>query len=63
MFRFASLFGLACLTLAAVALVSTPRKPAAEPLPQPEQGANPGDRGLTLPRQPVSLYFAQFSLN
>jgi hypothetical protein len=63
MFRFASLFGLALVTLAAVALVSAAPQPAVTDLPEPTDDHDALARNTARPRLPVSLYFAEFSAN
>jgi hypothetical protein len=63
MFRFTSLFGLALVTLAAVALVSAYPQPAVTSSPEPADDHDALARNTPGPRLPVSLYFAEFSAN
>jgi hypothetical protein len=62
MFRFVSLFGLAFLTLAAVALASSPTIRTSTPLagPFPETDASPKEAPRPRPRRGYPL---EFSLN
>jgi hypothetical protein len=65
MFRLASVFAFACLTLAATALLTTPRARALEPEPrEKEKDEGPRNRCAALTGKACSTYFhARFSLN
>ena len=64
MLRLVSVFGVACLAVAAVALVSLP-KTSIEPISPPKDNHDNllGERSGLLARGAASLYHAQFSLN
>ncbi len=64
MLRIVSLFGVACLAVAAVALASLP-KTSIEPISPPKNNHDTllGERSGLLARSATSLYHAQFSLN
>ena len=64
MFRIASVFALACLTLAATALLTFP-KSTAQPAPQPDKDrdAGPLNRCAALPVAGTAYFHARFSLN
>jgi hypothetical protein len=63
MFRIASLFALACLTLAAASLLATPKAAAEEPQPEKDRPNESGNRCRPfLPGNTVPFH-ARFSVN
>ena len=63
MVRLVSLFGLAFLTLAAVALMSPEKKPAPTPAPEPERNKEPAPALPRLKSRVIPAYNVGFSLN
>ena len=62
MLRLVSVFGVACLAVAAVALASLPKTSPISP-PKNNHDTLLGERSGLLARGATSLYHAQFSLN
>jgi hypothetical protein len=64
MFRLASVFALACLTLAATALLTSPRSGAEQPQqPDKDRDEGPRNRCAALPAAGMAYFHARFSLN
>lgn len=64
MFRLASVFALACLTLAATAFLTTPKSTAAQPpCPDNDPGQGITNRCAALPLASTAYFHARFSLN
>ncbi len=63
MFRYATLLGLACLTLAAASLLTASRTPAEEPQNDRDKTAEPRNRVAALRAVRALSYHARFSLN
>jgi hypothetical protein len=63
MFRIASLFALACLTLAAASLLATPKVTAEEPQPEKDRPEESGNRCKALLQGNTVPFHARFSVN
>jgi hypothetical protein len=63
MYRLASFFALACLTLAASALLSAPKATAQQPPPDNENNEGLRNRVPALPNTRCASFHARFSLN
>ncbi len=63
MVRLVSLFGVAFLALAAVALIGPPQKVAQEPEPEPDRNDYPAAAPSRMSFEVVPSYHARFSLN
>ena len=63
MFRLASLFAVACLTLAATALIVTPQTAPQEPQPDKDNDDELINRSTVLATAGATSYHARFSLN
>jgi hypothetical protein len=63
MVRFVSLFGLAFLTLAAVALMTSPEKPAPRAVPEPDRNDGVPPVFSRVSPRVIPAYTAGFSLN